>query len=173
MILTIQQLVSGSPSGLERKVRFSAGGTLMQGEYDIIGPGEIRRAFSGKALDLTPYGKLVTSVSGSGWQSAGLDDLLRAKVYRTGFIKPLCQQSDGSAITPMRTARSDVAPYAFAVTASGVVKTTLTGWTPAAVAGALYYLIYFYPELDGRIRFKESLDQLNATYNWTLDFEEK
>ena len=174
MILTIQQLVSGSPSGLEHKVAFANGATLMQSEYEQIGMGEIRRAFSNKALaDANANIKLATRVSGSGWMKPGLDGLNYKPPVRMQCIEPLCQQTSGGAITPIRTARTDFPQYAFAMTASGLVKTTLTGWTPVAVSGATYYLVHFYPVLDGYARYSGALDQAGGVFNWTLDFEEK
>lgn len=174
MILTLQQLVSGSPSGLEHKVAFANGATLMQSDYEQIGLGDVRRAVSNKALAVANDTlKYATRISGSGWQKPGLDGLNFKLPVRMGCIEPMCQQTSGGAITPVRTARSDLAAYAYAMTAAGLVKTTLTGWTPAAVTGALYYLVNFYPVLDGYARFSGGIDQASGTFSWTLDFQEK
>jgi hypothetical protein len=175
MFLTLQQLVNDVPTGLQRQVRFQQGGTLMQTDYEKLGHGEIRRALSNKALALSNDNiKFGLGVSGSGWQSPGLDDMNWVLPVRMGCLLPLCQQSNGGAITPMRTAREDVGPYAMAIMANrGPVQTTLTDWTPAAVTGALYYLVYFYPVLDGYARFSGGLDQASGEFRWTLDFQEK
>lgn len=175
MFLTIQQLVNDVPTGMERQVRFLQGGTLLQSDYEQLGHGEIRRALSNKALALSNDNiKFGTGVSGSGWQSPGLDDMDWSLPVRMGCILPLCQQSAGGAITPMRTPRDDVDPYAMAIMPNrGPVQTTLTDWAPAAVSGALYYLVYFYPVLDGYARFSGGLDQGAGEYRWTLDFQEK
>lgn len=175
MFLTIQPLVNGSPSGLQRQVRFLQGGTLMQSDYEQIGHGEVRRSLANTALALSNDDiKLGMRVSGSGWQSPGLDDVNWKLPVRLGCINPLCQQTSGGAITPMRTAREDVEPYAMAIMPNGNPRpTTLTDWTPAAVTGALYYLIYFYPLLDGYARFSGGIDQRSGEYSWSLDFQEK
>jgi hypothetical protein len=175
MFLTLQELVNGTPTGLERQVRFQQGGTLMQSDYEQLGHGDVRRALSNKALALSNDDiKFGLRVSGSGWQKPGLDDIDFSKVLRLGCIEPMCQQTSGGAITPMRTAREDLDPYAFAVMENGPLRpTTLTDWAPAAVTGALYYLVYFYPVLDGFARFSGSLDQAGGQYGWTLDFQEK
>jgi hypothetical protein len=175
MILTIQELVSGSVSGLQHKVKFAHGGHLMQSDYELIGLGETRRAFSNRGLRVPLSSiKYAVRVSGGGWQKPGLDGVDFKKSVRVGFIEPMCQQTTGAAITPVRTSRSDVSPYAFAVMPSGLlVKTTLSGWAPVAVSGASYYLVYFYPLLDGDAKFSGSFDQAGGSYNWTLDFQEK
>jgi hypothetical protein len=174
MILTLQQLVSGSPSGLEHKIAFANGATLMQSDYEQVGIGDVRRAHSNKALvDANANIKYATRVSGSGWMSPGLDGLNFKLPVRMNCIQPLCQQTSGGAITPIRSKRADIAAWCFAMTASGLVKTTLSTWTPVAVTGALYYLIYFYPVLDGYARYSGGIDQGGGSFNWTLDFEEK
>lgn len=173
MILTVQNLVNGSPAGLQHKVRFGHGGTLMQGDYQPVGLGEVRRTWSNRALrDALDEIKYACTIAGNGWQSAGLHGLNLLLPVRVGFIAPMCQQSAGGAITPIRTARSDIAPYAVAIKDSGPVNTTLTGWTPGAVVGALYYLIYFYPEMDGYLTLGDGLDEGSGTFDWTLNFEE-
>lgn len=175
MILTLQSLVSGTPSGLKRQVRFQQGGLLMQSDYEQIGHGEVRRSLSNKALALSNDNiKFAFRVSGSGIHSPGLDDMNWKLPVRLGCIKPFCQQSSGGAISPVRTARDDVSAYAVAVMPKGPPRpTTLTSWTPAAVTGALFYLIYFYPVLDGFARFSSDYDERSGEYNWTLDFQEK
>jgi hypothetical protein len=174
MMLTVQQLVSGVPFGLEHKVAFVNGAILMQSDYEQIGIGEVRRTVSNKAIvDANDTLKYATRLSGSGWMKPGLDGMNFKLPVRMGCIEPMCQQTSGGAITPVRTARSDIAAYAFAVTATGIVKTTLTGWTPAAVTGALYYLVNYYPILDGYARFSGGHDQASGKFNWTLDFQEK
>jgi hypothetical protein len=175
MFLTIQSLVNGSPSGLKRHVRFQQGGTLMQSEYEQIGHGDVRRSLSNKALALAndniKYGFQIT---GSGWQSPGLDDINFSLPVRLGCINPICQQSSGGAISPVRTARDDVSAYAVAVMPDrSPVRTPLSGWTPTAVTGALYYLVYFYPVLDGYARYRGGIDQASGQFRWTLDFQEK
>lgn len=172
MILTLQQLVSGSVNGLKHNVRFAQGGHLMQSDYEQIGQGEVRRAWSNKALRSALASlKYRVSLSGSGWQKPGLDGLDFKLPMRVGFIEPMCQQTSGGAITPVRTARTDISAYAFAVTASGLVPTTLSSWTPAAVTGALYYLVYFYPQMDGYVKFSGGFDQAGG-YSWNMEFEE-
>lgn len=176
MFVTIQRLVNGSPSGFTRQVRFQQGGTLMQTDYKTIGDGEVRRSLSNKALvierDETEI-KFAFSVSGTGWQSPGLDDLQGRRLIRFGCILPMCQQSDEGGITPIRTARTDVAPYAIAMTPRGLVPTSISEWVPGAVEGALYYLVYYFPVLDGYSLYSGGRDQASAKYNWTLDFQEK
>jgi hypothetical protein len=175
MFLTIQPLVNGTPSGLKRQVGFQQGGLLMQSEYEQIGYGEVRRSLSNKGLALSKDNiKFALRVSGSGIHSPGLDDMNWKLPVRLGCIKPLCQQSNGGAITPVRTTRDDVAPFALAIMPNGTPRpTTLTSWTPAAVTGALFYQIYFYPLMDGFARFRGGYDERNGEYVWTLDFQEK
>jgi hypothetical protein len=174
MFLTIQQLVNGEPVGLEYLVQFKNGGILMQSDYEHIGHGEIRRSLSNKALGLSNDNiKYGFQVNGSGWQKPGLDSINWNSAVRIGCIAPFAQQTDGSAITPVRTARSDIAPYAFAMTSGGLVSTPLEGWAPVPVAGALYYNVYFFPVMDGIARYRGKLDQGGARYSWTLDFQEK
>ncbi|MDR2221026.1 MAG: hypothetical protein LBE24_10695 [Methylobacillus sp.] len=174
MFITIQQLVNDLPSGMERQVRFQHGGTLSQTDYEEIGHGDIRRAHSNKALAISNANiKLSLSVSGSGWQSPGLDDVNWRLPVRLGCMLPLCQQTSGGAIVPVRPVRSDVESFGFGVTSTGLVNTPLTGLEPAPVAGALYYLVYFYPALDGYGRFKGGFDQRSGEYRWSVDFQEK
>lgn len=174
MNLTIQQLVNGEPVGLIHTVEFAQGGLLMQGDYEQVGLGEIRRAFSNKAVANAKESiKLAVSVQGEGWHKPGLDAINWRLPVRIGFLVPLCQQSDGSAITPMRTSRDDVDPFAVAIVGGRPVSTPMTGWTPNAVTGASYYLVNFYPLLDGFARYACSLDQGGGKFSWSLNFEEK
>lgn len=172
MILTVQQLVAGAPSGLQRKVEFSQGGMTMQQSLEPVGIGSIRRALSGKAARVSPYAKYRSTISGSGWQPSGLDDIdWRGKV-RIGCIAPISQQTTGAAIVPVRTARGDVSPWAHAVTPAGLVNTSVTGWTPDAVAGATLYIVHFMPLLDGYATFSSEFDQSSGNFGWSVEFEE-
>lgn len=174
MFLTIQPLVNGVPTGQERKVLFRQGGILLQSDYEQIGHGDVRRSLANSALALSNDNiKFGLQISGSGWQKPGLDDVNFKGMVRLGWVEPFAQQTAGGAITPMRTARTDVDPFAYATTERGLVDTTLTDWTPAAVTGALFYTVNFYPLLDGYARYSGGFDQASRKYRWTLDFQEK
>jgi hypothetical protein len=177
MFLTIQPLVNGTPSGLKREVHFQQGGLLMQSELDLIGDGQVRRSLSNKPLVVPRTAsekKYAFTITGAGWQPPGLDDFQGWTPVQVGCIQPLSQQSSGGPITPIRNARSDVNKTALAlVPGQGLVKTTLSGWTPAAVTGATKYYISFYPLLDGLARYRGALDQATGQFRWTLEFLEK
>jgi hypothetical protein len=176
MFLTVQRIVNGNLTGLQRQVQFRQGGTLMQSDYEPIGSGDIRRALSNKAIVVNRDEdeiKFALTITGSGWHPPGLDDLRGRRLVRLGCILPMSQQTSGGAITPIRTARTDVAPYAHAMTPKGLVSTSLEDWTPGSVSGALYYIVTFFPLLDGYAEFSGGFNQGGGRYNWTLDFQEK
>jgi hypothetical protein len=174
MNLTIQQLVNGEPVGITYQVEFDQGGLLMQSDYEQIGHGEIRRSFSNKAIaNSKDTIKLAVSVSGDGVLKPGLDGINWRLPVRIGFVLPITQQSDGSAITPVCTARDDLDPFAFAKVGRRMVTTGVTDWAPDEVEGAEYYLVHFYPLLDGFARYSGSYDESGRRYSWSINFEEK
>jgi hypothetical protein len=174
MFLTIQQLVNGEPVGLQHLVQFENGGLLMQSDYEQIGHGDVRRSNSNKALALSNDEiKFSVRITGSAWQKPGLDGINWRLPVRVGFIEPMAQQTEGGAITPIRTSREDLAPYAHAMTEQGFVETSLDGWEPLEVADALYYIVNYYPVMDGYGRYSGGLDQRSGEYSWSLDFQEK
>lgn len=162
-------------------IRQVAGFDLQQ-DYLDVGPENLARTVSGRAIKQMTYSKLRVTTSGSGWIPAGLQTLDRSQHHIIKCVKPRYVAADPvtrQALLPAAR-RSDgrFAPWGYAFRADGsflIAPVTLAGnvATVAAVSGAVAYGVGYLPQITAYVMApSESGDMGSATYRWEIVAEE-
>lgn len=149
-------------------------------QYELIGGETIQRAVSGAGLKQMTWSKLRVTTSGSGWLPPALDGLDTSVQMTLRCGIPRANPCVGLVATLPAARRADAGhlPYATAILASGQAVRTAVALvgntaTVTAVAGAVDYRVYYYPELTvWAFRPNISGNRSEATHRWELICEE-
>lgn len=136
------------------------------------------RMMEGSAVRQTHWTKLRANFSGSGFIPSGIRqlDISVSHIIKCGV--PHCIVDTDTAATLPTARRTDVPDICYAVNASGYAQKTpvvVTGdaATATAVAGAVAYLYFYYPQFTAFISpVQESGSRNDSTYSWSFTAEE-
>lgn len=161
------------------KIPVVAGLTLQQTFTPLVSLSRIR-TLSGAAIQHTVWEKLATTISGTGGIPSGLRALDYSQEMTMKAGVPRSVTSNALTITLPAKRRGDVNPVAFAVmgTNGTALKRTAVAMnvnlaTITAVAGALYYQVFYWPEFLALVGSpEESVDRTEWTFSWSVTAEE-
>lgn len=149
--------------------------------YEYIGGETTLRTVNGSGIKQQTWKKTRTTISGGGWLPPGIAALDTAAILAVACIVPRAIGADASRQATLPAARRSDAghtPWAVAILpGDGIVATSLTFagdvGTAGLVAGALGYLIHYYPLLSCLVnRPAESGSRAEASYRWEIVAEE-
>lgn len=151
-------------------------------QYEMLATETILRAVNGRGIKQMTYGKLRVTTSGSGWLPLGLDGIDYSITHVLGCVTPKRVPANfaaRAAILPAaRRSDSGFTPFGTALVGGGqAISTPVTMVgnvaTCAAVAGAIDYMVSYYPAPTvWLMRPHESGNQADASYRWELVAEE-
>ena len=147
--------------------------------YREIGTGFPFRTRNGGLIAHQRYRKLQSSISGEGWDVAGLEGLNPATAYALHCIQPRAISSASNVITIPNACRTDgdYAVQGAAVVAGEIVPSTVSLASQVAtvgtVSGASAYIVKYYPILTGFLTVTTDFDDDNQLYNISIEFNEQ
>lgn len=147
--------------------------------YTKLGGKSLLRTKNGTAVLQSRWQKLGATITGAGWTPDGLDGLNESIAHAVSCVAPLSVSSASSSITIPRPFRSDTdyAPQGVAIMPDGEARPTPAAIaanvaTLTTVAGAVAYMVIYYPVITGYITVNRDFSEVDQSYSWTVEVEE-
>jgi len=147
--------------------------------YREIGTGFPFRTRNGSLIAHQRYRKLQSTISGEGWDVAGLEGLNPATAYALHCVQPMSLSSASNVITLPHSYRTDgdYTVQGLAIVSGEIVPTTVSLASQVATlgvkAGASAYIAKYYPILTGFLTVATDLDEDSQVFNISIEFNEQ
>lgn len=153
----------------------------LQQQISVIGGASVLRMMNGAGLKQTHWQRLAVSLSGSGWAPLGLQslDYSAPLTLKCGLPRVVRSQSLSIALPVGRRSDAGYEPFARAHLADGrevatTVSITTHTATVTAVAGAISYAVWYWPQLTVIASPpEETFDQASGDCSWSISAEEQ
>lgn len=158
-------------------------GISVQQEYQDIGPENLMRTVSGRAIKQMTYQRMRVITSGMGWIPDGLQTLDRSQSMIVKCIKPrfvpAVLATRQATLPAARRSDTGHIPWGYAFFADkSVVKASISLLgdvvTVDAVSGAVAYGVGYFPQIVAYVMApREHGDLGSASYSWEIVAEEE